>query len=148
MVYDEILPFSKEKTVLDKPIYANDTHNRPDARMDIYEDNEYIGTIMVDFKYRPVQAIWTNAKRKKNSVMHQLISYRENMSSPFLYNNKFSSQWHIFRPVHEVWAVYPKHEYNIQPKNPMDSYQVRLMELTPLEEKSGFYLGIAEAIKK
>ena len=87
-------------------------------------------------------------KEKKNSVMHQLISYRENMSSPFLYNNKFSSQWHIFRPVHEVWAVYPKHEYNIQPKNPMDSYQVRLMELTPLEEKSGFYLGIAEAIKK
>lgn len=148
LVYDEILPFDKKNTALDKPIYANDTHNRPDARMDIYKDDEYIGTIMVDFKYRPVNAIWTNSRRKKNDVMRQLISYRENMSSPFLYNNKFSSQWHIFRPVHEVWAVYPKHEYNRQPKNPMDSYQVRLMELTPLEEKNGFHLGIAEAIKK
>ncbi|AUB64569.1 hypothetical protein CSW12_16710 [Bacillus cereus] len=148
LVYDETLRINKEATTINKPIFTNGAHTRPDVRMDIYENDEYIGTIMVDFKYRPLQAIWNDFRRSKTDTMRQLISYRENTNSSFLYNNKFSSQWRILRPVHEVWAVYPKHEANRQPKNPMESNQVRLMELTPLEEKDSFHLGIAEAIQK
>ncbi|WP_035430370.1 DUF2357 domain-containing protein [Bacillus sp. UNC322MFChir4.1] len=151
LVYDEILPFDKEMTVLDKPIYADGPHTRPDVRMDIYELDEYIGTIMVDFKYRPLYFIWDSnslSARKQTEVMRQLISYRANMNSSFLYKNASPDQWHIFRPIREVWAVYPKHKVSTQPKNPMENYQVRLMELTPLENKDEFYLGIADAIQK
>ncbi|PFJ31826.1 DUF2357 domain-containing protein [Bacillus thuringiensis] len=148
LVYDETLPSEKKDTTINKPIYTGGPHTRPDVRMDIYENDEYIGTIMVDFKYRPLQAIWNDYRRKKTDAMRQLISYRDNMKSPFLYNNSFSKNWHLIRTVHEVWAVYPNHEANMQPKNPMDNHQVRLMELTPLEEKDNFHLGIAETIQK
>ncbi|MGF2712316.1 DUF2357 domain-containing protein [Bacillus cereus] len=151
LVYDETLPFNKEKTVLDKPIFADGPHTRPDVRMDIYELDEYIGTIMVDFKYRPLYFIWDSnslSSRKQTEVMRQLISYRANMNSPFLYKNASPDQWQVFRPIREVWAVYPKHKVSTQPKDPMENYQVRLMELTPLENKDEFYLSIADAIQK
>lgn len=151
LVYDEFIPFKKEATTLDKPIFTNGSHNRPDVRMDIYYEEEYIGTIVIDLKYRPLRYIWDNSSLqavKQTDTMRQLISYRENMNSSFLYRNKIPNQWHRFRTVHEVWAVYPKHEANAQVKSPMDNYQIRLMELTPLEGKETFHQGISEAIEK
>ena len=151
LVYDESLPFKKEETILNRPIFTNGSHNRPDVRMDIYESDEYIGTIMVDFKYRPLRFIWDSSRlqgSRQTDTMRQLISYRNNMNSSFLYRQKFPGQWHRYRPVHEVWAVYPQHEDNTEPKNPMENYRIRLMELTPLVEKKAFYTGIADAINK
>ncbi|WP_061809640.1 DUF2357 domain-containing protein [Rossellomorea vietnamensis] len=151
LVYDESLPFKKEDTILSKPIYANYSHNRPDVRMDLYTEDEYIGTIMVDFKYRPLRFIWDSSRligSRQTDTMRQLIAYRSNMESSFLYKKKYPGQWHRYRPVHEVWALYPKHEENIAPKNPMENYRIRLIELTPLEQKKDFHKGIAEAIQK
>lgn len=151
LVYDETLPFKKEDTIFNKPIFTNGSHNRPDVRMDIYESDEYIGTIMIDFKYRPLRFIWDSNKlqgSRQTDTMRQLISYRNNMNSSFLYRQKFPGQWHRYRPVHEVWAVYPKHDENFTPKNPMENYRIRLMELTPLVEKDAFHRGIADTIQK
>ena len=151
LVYDEMLPFKKEDTLLTQPLYTNGPNNRPDVRMDLYESDEYIGTIMIDFKYRPLRYIWDSNKLQpilQTDTMRQLLSYRNNMNSSFLYSQKYPGQWHRYRPVHEVWAVYPKHDDYTVGKNPMESNQIRLMELTPLVDKEVFYKGIADAIQK
>ncbi|AKP77176.1 hypothetical protein AS52_02211 [Priestia megaterium Q3] len=151
LFYDETLPFKKEATTLKKPIFTNSNRNRPDARIDLYESEEYIGTIMFDFKYRPLRFVWDSAKLKgsnKTDTMQQLISYRDNIYSPFLYRHEDEIHWQNLRPVHEVWAIYPSHEDNNSPKNPLDDYRVRLMELTPLGNQDLFYQSIEEAIQK
>ncbi|MGG0433209.1 DUF2357 domain-containing protein [Priestia megaterium] len=151
LVYDQTLPFKKEDTIITKPIFSNSNHTRPDARMDLYKDHEYIGTIMLDFKYRPLRFVWDSSKlrgSRQTDTMRQLISYRNNIDSPFLYRHKYPGQWHRYRPVHEVWGVYPFHEENKAPKDPMENYRVRLMELTPLQNKDNFYQSIADAIEK
>jgi hypothetical protein len=151
LVYDERLPFKKEDTIFTKPVYTNGSNNRPDVRLDLYKLDEYIGTIMIDFKYRPLWYIWDNNKlqfNRQTDTMRQLISYRNNIDSTFLYRKKYPGQWHRYRPVHEVWAVYPKHDDYIVTKNPMESHRIRLMELTPMVEKDAFYKGLAESIQK
>lgn len=152
LAYDERLPFKAEDTKINKkPIYTNGSNNRPDARMDIYESDEYIGTIMIDFKYRPLWFIWDSNRLRysqQTDAMRQLITYRNNMDSTYLYSKKRPGQWHRYRPVHEVWAVYPKHDDYVVARNPMESHRIRLMELTPLVEKGVFYKGLEEAIQK
>jgi len=150
LVYDGSLPYNRKETKKDHPLYANYTNNRPDARIDLYEDEVYIGTIVLDFKYRPIWHIWNDKKlnpRYRIDTMRQLISYRENLKSVYLFQGKINA-WHQYNPIHEVWAVYPKHINNYKPKNPMEEYQIRLMELTPLDNKQLFYDGLSEAIQK
>lgn len=152
LVYDDGLPYNRKDTEKDSPLYANYTNNRPDTRMDLYEGEDYIGSIVLDFKYRPIWHIWDDKKlnpRYRIDTMKQLISYRDNLKSIYLYQGKISdSAWSQYNPIHEVWALYPKHINNNKPKDPMDEYGIRLMELTPLDEKEFFYDGLAEAIKK
>ncbi len=151
LVYDETIPFKKDETILTKPFYTGGPHNRPDVRIDLYEKDEFIGSIVVDFKYRPLWFIWNSNKlqaSRQTDTMRQLISYRNNLNSPFLYRQAFPNQWQNFRPVNEVWAVYPHHEDNGTPKDPLEDYRIRLTELTPLTEKDGFYASIDDAIEK
>lgn len=152
LVYDEELPLKKENTSLEKPIFTNSNHNKPDARLDFYKDEEYIGSIMVDFKYRPLHFVWDSYRvegYKQNDTMRQLISYQSNMNSPFLYNKLFPGHWQRFKTVHEVWAVYPAHSGNRKiSNNPLDAYSIRLMEVTPEEKQNNLYEGMANAIQK
>lgn len=152
LVYDDSLPYNRKDTEKDSPLYANYTNNRPDTRIDLYEGEDYIGSIVLDFKYRPIWHIWDDKKlnpRYRIDTMKQLISYRDNLKSIYLYQGKISdSAWSQYNPIHEVWALYPKHINNNKPKDPMDEYGIRLMELTPLDEKEFFYDGLAEAIQK
>lgn len=151
LVYDETIPFKKEDTILTKPFFTNGPHNRPDVRIDLYEKDDFIGSIVVDFKYRPLWFIWDSNRlhsSRQTDTMRQLISYRSNLSSPFLYRQSFPNQWQRFHSIHEVWAVYPQHEDNGTPKDPMEAYRIRLTELTPLKEKDDFYINISDAIEK
>jgi len=152
LVYDEELPLKKENTSLEKPIFTNSNHNKPDARLDFYKEDEYIGSIMIDFKYRPLHFVWDSYRvegYKQNDTMRQLISYQSNMNSPFLYNKLFPGHWQRFKTVHEVWAVYPSHSGNRKiSNNPLDTYSIRLMEVTPEEKQDNLYEGMANAIEK
>ncbi|MFP3727121.1 DUF2357 domain-containing protein [Priestia filamentosa] len=151
LVYDEELPFEKEDTTFDKPLFSNNNHNRPDARMDFYKEDEYVGSVIVDFKYRPIWHIWDNSKRegyKQKHTMKQLISYRNNLNSPHMLNKKYPMLWHMLKPVHEVWAMYPSHPKNRKIKSPLDSYQIQLMEVTPKETNENLYLELANTIER
>lgn len=151
LIYDGEIPLTEKGTSLNEPIFTNNTHNKPDARIDMYQKNEYIGSIMIDFKYRPLSFIWNHYKlegRKQSKVMKQLISYQSNMVSSYLYKETSPILGKRIKPVHEVWAVYPKHENNKPVISPLEIYDVRLMELTPQLNQENFYTGMANAIDK
>ncbi|ALC89412.1 hypothetical protein AM500_06155 [Bacillus sp. FJAT-18017] len=135
LVYDGRIPSQSTETNMEKtPLYTRGTNNRPDGRLDLYEDGIYIGSLVFDFKYRPKGSIWkedlisTNAQ---TTTMKQLVSYASNFSSSHLYGNRVNDYLRKrLRPVPEVWALYPKR----LPSGASDYYEdhsVRLVELSP-----------------
>jgi len=53
LTYDGTIPGGKSKTSeWNMPIFTNSFHNRPDLRLDIYNDDKYYGSILMDCKYR------------------------------------------------------------------------------------------------
>ncbi|MEK5012045.1 MULTISPECIES: DUF2357 domain-containing protein [Bacillus] len=138
LVYDEEIPNKGTKTTREKPLYVSGSkHNRPDTRIDVYKKNEYIGSLIVDFKYRPRKNVWKSASISyQNKTTMQLISYRQNIQSNYIFENSKSKDFrHRINPVQEVWAVYPNHitndGHNI---DPFEQHKIRLFGLSPNEE--------------
>ncbi|MEK5379217.1 DUF2357 domain-containing protein [Niallia sp. FSL W8-0635] len=152
LVYDTSIPYKPEQSTLYKPLYAADKHNRPDVRLDFYHDarEDYIGSLVFDFKYRPARAIWDSAKintSDKTDTMRQLLAYRNDFVSPFIYNKILPRYWKRVRPVHEVWAIYPRHDGNpLYSKHSYEHFQTRLMQLTPLEDNEVFHQQLTDSI--
>lgn len=132
LVYDQELPHRSQDTVVPAaPLYAQGTHNRPDARIDFYGDGLYLGSLICDFKYRPVHRIWDDAaigSNQRPKVMNQLISYGSQLNSLHLLGGV--SRWSGVRPVFEVWAFYPK-GYDASPGAFYQDHNVRLLQLRP-----------------
>lgn len=125
-----------------KLLYTDAGNKRPDLRLDFFKEGEYINSIIIDFKYRPLKYIWVPGGR--NDVMDQLTSYRDNLYSQQIYSMSFPGIWRSFRAIQEVWAVYPQHKSNgkaLQPRN------MRLIELTPDVDKVPFVTRLKESIE-
>lgn len=123
-------------------LYTDVGNKRPDLRLDFFKEDEYINTIIIDFKYRPLKYIWV--ERGRNDVMDQLTAYRDNFYSQHIYASSFPGIWRHFRAIQEVWAVYPQHENNeniAQPRN------MRLVELTPDVDKVPFVTQLKYSIE-
>jgi len=151
LVYDEYLAVKREDTGRDQPSFTNGVHTRPDVRIDIYNEQEFIGSLMMDFKYRPIWHIWDNSKkagRSQNDTMRQLLSYRNNVTSPYLFEHSAPGAWNNFRSVYESWAIYPANQRNRKVKDPLEDYGIRLVELTPEIEQDKFYQSLSVAIQK
>lgn len=54
--------------------------------------------------------------------MVQLISYGDSIKLIHLYIKIHPNQWHRYRAVHEVWAVYPIHISNHDREDPFKSH--------------------------
>ncbi|ACK60419.1 TPA: DUF2357 domain-containing protein [Bacillus cereus] len=139
LVYDEEISTKETRTTRAKPLYVNSKYNRPDTRIDVYKKNEYVGSLIVDFKYRPRRNVWkSNAVNAsyQNRTMQQLISYRQSIQSNYIFENSKSKNFrHRILPVQEVWAVYPNHISNDgHDINPFEQYKIRLFGLSPNEE--------------
>ena len=74
----------------------------PDLRLDFFKEGEYINSIIIDSKYRPLTYIWDSTVR--NDVMNQLTAYRDNFYSQQICSISFLGIWRVFRTVQEVWA--------------------------------------------
>lgn len=121
LVYDQTIN-SRDSNLL----FTNSGTKRPDLRIDYFKNEEYIQSIIVDFKYRPLFRIWNPTKR--TDVMDQLTSYADNFYSKQIFMHTLPNSWRLLRPVHQVWAVFPNHQNNTyigQPRN------FDLVELTP-----------------
>ncbi len=112
LTYDQEIPRQSSDTELPgRPVYTQDVHNRPDMRLDIYQESLFVGCIIIDCKYRPLRGFWreetlvTGYDRPK--AMSQLISYGMAIRSPYLYGHKPDWAKHRSQVVLEVWALHP-----------------------------------------
>jgi hypothetical protein len=138
--YDALLPTQSRLTTAQNPLYTRGTHTRPDGRLDVYDDEIYIGSIIMDFKYRPRIAIWNESlihQSQLNEVMRQLVSYGDNVYSSYLFGANGSPMIHRISPIHEVWAIYPKRS-GIPSTHEYPDHKVSLIELTPGKNNENF----------
>lgn len=133
LVYEGQLPTQSRLARAKKPLYTRGTHTTPDARLDVYKENIFIGSIIVDFKYRPRNKIWDENliyNQRHNEVMRQLVSYSDNIHSNFLFGAVGNPLISRFSPVQEVWAVYPN-RFGASRSHEYTNHKVCLVELTP-----------------
>lgn len=121
LVYDQMIN-SKDSNIL----FTNNGSKRPDLRLDYFKNGEYLQSIIIDFKYRPLFRIWNPAKRTE--VMEQLTSYADNFYSKQIFMYTLPNSWRLLRPVQQVWAVFPNHPDNSYMGKPRN---FDLVELTP-----------------
>lgn len=147
LVYDEKLPLtSKEAQKDNSPLYTIGSHTRPDVRMDVYIDEIYVGSIIVDFKYRNPQYIW-NMSGNRTDAMRQLISYSSDLQSICIFGDKLNKNLrNQIKPVKEVWAIYPNDKTNKEQRFYEDP-KVALIKMCPgveyeyIEERLKCVLG-------
>ncbi len=151
LVYDEELPRQSQDTDLERlPLFTRGINNRPDGRLDVYYNSYYAGSIIFEFKYRPLHGFWDtsaiiNALRPK--AMNQLISYASDIRSPHLHTPYLDQRWrHAISPVHEVWAVFPGTANGGSYNELHEDHGVRLISLAPDEKLGSFVAALANAI--
>ncbi|MEK4080451.1 DUF2357 domain-containing protein [Solibacillus sp. FSL K6-1126] len=137
LIYDQVIDNDVSKL-----LYTDAGNKRPDLRLDFFKEGEYINSIIIDFKYRPLKYIWSEFGR--NEVMDQLTAYRDNFYSQKIYSKSFPGIWRAFRAIQEVWAVYPYNENNVRKPQPRD---MSLVELTPDMDKVAFVNKLKESIE-
>ncbi|MGM9985666.1 MAG: nuclease domain-containing protein [Bacillaceae bacterium] len=145
LVYDQVIPYESSQTSLTCPVYTSGQNNRPDTRMDIYYDEIYCGSIIIDYKYRPLKHIWDFAllrTRKPNRVMMQLDNYKSQVRSHLIGGGK--QQYRRMNPIVEVWAIFPKGNIGQWTGNPLEEYGIRFIELKP----NGQFTYLKESLKE
>jgi hypothetical protein len=120
VVYDSVIPKEPSDTEQEgNPIYTTGEHNTPDIRLDVYIRDIFIGSIIMDSKYR-----------KKHVLMdskYQLTSYADHVRSPYIYNKR---RWERIRPVHRVLVLYPD-KWGKTEVEYLDDKSISLVPLTP-----------------
>lgn len=146
LVYDTRLPY-KSAPLKECPLHAETSNNRPDLRVDVYDEGQYLGTILIDFKYRPLRNIWTNGPfnpKDDSNSKKQLLEYKNSIvSEHFLKDSPLAKR---ISAVREVWAVYPNNPRN---NNTISNVErIRLVELTPLDENKSFIDLLDKSLKE
>jgi len=135
LTYDGVIPDkSSETKLMSMPVYIKNQHNRPDARLDVYNEKIYIGSVMIDCKYRKPNRFWKNQSKPKDYLkeMHQFLAYKD-CESKYLYgSDRYRGR---MRPVNEVWALYPLDENTTNDRYYKDE-RLRLLKVCPGKENN------------
>ncbi|GAB7388788.1 hypothetical protein BSNK01_26260 [Bacillaceae bacterium] len=138
--YNETIPFrSKDTNMPWNPLYTTANHNRPDGRIDVYKDDIYKGSLLLEFKYR--NHFWDPYRidsYSRTKVMNQLIAYGNNCRSLYLFGEEKGKIWHELgvNPVREVWAVYPLKESQQQVIQTYSDQRVKVISMSPGHENN------------
>ncbi|RCW41677.1 DUF2357 domain-containing protein [Paenibacillus prosopidis] len=118
--YDAVLPITASGTALERaPLYMG-KNNRPDGRIDYFKQDIYVGSLVIDFKYRPMSNFWQNSYyslMSRPKEMEQLIAYKRDSNSKYLYGEEKGKRFREMyspRPVREVWALYAEAKDSLQ----------------------------------
>lgn len=143
LYFDTPIPKGSAQTDIDEnPIYTNDTHTRPDARLDIYVDNIYIRSIIFEFKYRTINNFWY--KTNNTTSYNQIISYRHHPISCYT-RGLPELQAKEIKAISEVWVFYPTGENKkIIEKSDQG---IKLIRLKPDEDNKEIVENLNELIK-
>ena len=139
LVYDGSIPLvSQETSLMERPLFMRDTHNRPDGRLDVYQKGMYLGSLLFDFKYRPQRNIWDPSKVNSNTrppFMRQLAAYGTSCGSLFLFDRKANKAYQDVQPVQEVWAIYPTEREGGTGPLFYPDHRLKLIKLSPNQSK-------------
>lgn len=148
--YDDQLPRRKKDLNPLKTLQTM-TKNRPDCRLDVWKSGKFLGTLILDFKYRRKDYLWSETRLEKGTplaVMTQLEAYAKSMQTDTKQLNGQFDPLINARPVTEVWAVYPvKGEHPGKTKK-VEDYDIHLVELSPGSEHGYFGEKLMIAIGK
>ncbi|GMA49417.1 hypothetical protein GCM10025857_07740 [Alicyclobacillus contaminans] len=143
LIYDGEIPTRVHQTSPEQPLYTTQSHNRPDGRLDVYHDGAYFGSLMFDFKYRPIANFWSMSWDigKRPREMNQISAYQGGCKSRYLYGTHSTpvDTW----PVREVWAIHPS---GGEPVQEFADYYVKLVRLTPGQDDQHLQLQLQETI--
>lgn len=150
LVYDKPIPKYKKQTTYYNPLYTEFPHNRPDARIDVYVDDMYKASFVIDFKYRPAQAIGSVSSYDNDHKVYQQLLHYKKFDSPFV-NQKFdfkvtekrsSLMW---EPVQQVWVMYPNFQEETSGRVKVDDWLTRI-PYSPREDLSKLEKVISDAL--
>lgn len=147
VVYNKKIPRDNDGLELYNPVYIKATNNKPDIRIDIFKDNSYFGSIVMDTKYRSFTSLWQNDEK----VPTQLRNYKDSIKSKILYKN--SSIERIMKqfagnitPVSEVWVLFPRSgNAKLENKIHIDE-KITFKEFSPIKDLSGMKKELIELI--
>ena len=110
LYYDAGIPMHVNETSIgDMPLYARSPlHRRPDGRIDLYQNEKYLGTVILEFKYSTQYYVWN--KNRKTRCSEQLLHYGYQLASPYL-NNLYNLPINIMNsinPIYKVIAIMPE----------------------------------------
>ena len=131
LTYDGLVPAASAETDrMKNPLYTNNAHRQPDLRMDSYRGGLYLGSLVVDFKYRDILYLWQDENRGEG-LRRQFNAYRD-MNTKFYRNLDEAASLRDSRPVKEVWAVFPREV----PGGADEDYSLKFIPLSPGEEST------------
>lgn len=108
-------------------VVSNRERRRPDILMNLYVDNKFVKSAVIEVKYRKKGYIYN--ENVETDVMNQLIAYRElDYYDANSKNNKVSMQ----RVVEKIIAVFPsekENEYYID-----ETYYFQFIPINPLSD--------------
>lgn len=145
MYYDTSMP--NDDSVTDRystPLYVTKGNNTPDCRIDFYysfaSQAYYVGSLIVDFKYRTKKAFWDSNDTFRSSRA-QLNAYKNLPKTKFFSIKNENLSKNSISPIKEVWAIYPDRYF---PTAETDAFSecVKLYSLVPgYEDKMSEYIS-------
>lgn len=158
LIYDEIMPNNSSETSVDTiPIYITTRNRQPDGRIDVYKRNTYIGSIILEFKYRDRRYLWNKNYtyyQKDSHVIKQLTAYGDNCSARYLFKKegeRISKYKNSIRPVMKVLIFYPKRTDVDEEIDEIEDHNLKFVRLTPriiINAEESIELAIQELIDR
>lgn len=147
--YDTMIPIYSNQTNKNTcPLYARSPiHRRPDGRIDIYNLNQYCGSIILEFKYSNYYHVWNENRETRCS--EQLLNYGYQLASSYLDNvyNLPEQVMQKINPIQKVIVIMPKLKGGIHLIEDKETNIVQV-GLSPEENNVGFYSYIETVIDK
>lgn len=131
VTYEPTLLAAEDKSGIESdPVYTVGKHVTPDCKIDYFynlEDRKlYMGSLIIDFKYRSKYAFWNNYRE---NCRHQLMSYVNDTRSKNISNRNEMSSLRM-RPVVSVWALYPD-RFNVDEEETDENLFIKLLSFVP-----------------
>ncbi|WP_251904757.1 DUF2357 domain-containing protein [Lactococcus lactis] len=126
VVFNEVLKGQSFRNTLENPLKTSSNRKKPDIRIDLFDEQKYAGSIILDAKYKKLINIISS--RYNNSSLTQLRSYRNDPFSSIIDIPDYLLR-HV-NSVASVFAVYPISEGKSSPKD-FDEQQLFFSELRP-----------------
>lgn len=147
LTYDEEIPLKSDLTHC--PLYSIGKSKRPDVRLDLYCEQTYIGSLIFECKYRPLNLIWH--LRRHYEIKRQLMDYAYFTKSTEIFHPSIPlTIRNQIRPVYQVWALYPTPKQTMKTSVNIINVDehILLFPVSPGNENHHFVASLQSIIEK